>query len=317
MRKFLMASAVALGAFATAATAIAADWTPPGPVKLLIAFRAGGGTDTQARLIAEELENRHGWKVVPEQLTGKGGANLAAAMKDMPNDGTVIGIAVTETYSYNMIAGKRQAYTQADFVPITTTASFQMGLVARTDKGWKSVEDVTAAAKAGETLRFGAMSPKLADLAYLFGKHIGVDWNIVSVKGGKGVMNGLNAGDLDIGWGAGVQTKAVLAGDMVNLVSAMSKPLNISPDAPTLTDLGFDLNAEGYFLFSAPAGLPDAARDTIAKAIGDIVLDESTKANGIINKGFGGPVVIQGAELEAILAKEEADAHELIKLANE
>ena len=82
MKRLLLAGAVALGSMAMAATSIAADWTPPGPIKLLIAFKAGGGTDTQARLIAEELEKRHGWSIQPEQLTGKGGAVLAAAMKE-------------------------------------------------------------------------------------------------------------------------------------------------------------------------------------------------------------------------------------------
>lgn len=317
MRKLIAAGALALGSLAMSVTAMAADWTPPGPIKMLIAFRAGGGTDTQARLIAEELETRHGWKIQPEQLTGKGGAVLAAAMKDMPNDGSVIGIFVTETLGYNMIAGKKQAYSQEDFTPITTTASFQMGLVSLTSKGWKNIDDVVAAAKAGEELRFGAMSPKLADMAYLIGKHYGIDWNIVSVKGGKGVMNGLNAGDLDIGFGAGVQTKAVQAGDMVNLASAMTKRLTISPDAPTLEELGIDLNADGYFLFAAPAGLPDAARETLANAITGIVEDSSTKAHGILTKGFGGVVVINGEELDAVLAKDLADSKALLEAASQ
>lgn len=71
MKRMLIAGAFALGALASGATSALADWTPPGPIKMLIAFRAGGGTDTQARLIAEELEKRHGWKIVPEQLTDR------------------------------------------------------------------------------------------------------------------------------------------------------------------------------------------------------------------------------------------------------
>ena len=314
MKKLFLAAAFALAA---ATAPVQADWTPPGPIKMLIAFKAGGGTDTQARLIAEELEKRHGWKVIPEQLTGKGGAVLAAAMKDMPNDGSVIGIFVTETLGYNMIAGKNQAFEQSDFTPITTTASFQMGLVSLTSKGWKTVDDMVAAAKGGEELRFGAMSPKLADMAYLIGKHYGIDWNIVSVKGGKGVMNGLNAGDLDIGFGAGVQTKAVLAGDMVNLASAMTKRLNISPDAPTLAELGIDLNADGYFMFAAPAGLPAEARTAMANAIGEIVQDPTTQAHEILTKGFGGVTVIQGAELEAVLAKDLEASRALLEAASQ
>ncbi|MCH2076019.1 MAG: hypothetical protein MK180_03905 [Rhodobacteraceae bacterium] len=53
-------------------------------MKLMIALAAGGGADTQARLIAEELEASMGWQFTPEHVTGKGGLNLAAAMKDQP-----------------------------------------------------------------------------------------------------------------------------------------------------------------------------------------------------------------------------------------
>jgi len=52
----LLAAALCLGTV----TAHAADWTPPGPIKLMIAFAAGGGAATQARLIADALEGRHG-----------------------------------------------------------------------------------------------------------------------------------------------------------------------------------------------------------------------------------------------------------------
>ncbi|MEM7683643.1 MAG: tripartite tricarboxylate transporter substrate-binding protein [Pseudomonadota bacterium] len=317
MKLILLAGALVLGVFAQTATGMAADWTPPGPIKMLIAFKAGGGADTQARLIAEELEARKGWKIVPEQLTGKGGAVLAAAMKDMPNDGSVIGIIVTETLGYNMIAGKRQTYKQSDFTPLTTTAGFQMGIVALTSKGYKSWDDVVAAAKGGEQIRFGAMSPRLADIAYLVGKHHGIDFNIVMVKGGKGVMNGLNAGDLDIGWGAGIQTKAVLAGDMINLVSGIGEPLDASPDAPTLQDLGVDLNAGGYFVFAAPSGLPDDARTEISEAIAGIVTDTNTKAGALLAKAFGGAKVIKGSELDALLASDEDAALTLLDQANQ
>lgn len=315
MKKLLTVAVAALGmAFAAPSAVDAAGhgWKPAGPIKMLIGFRAGGGADTQARLIAEELEARHGWKIIPEQLTGKGGANLAEAMKDMPNDGTVIGMAVTETFGYNMVSAKRSAYAQADFAPLTTTAGFQMGVVALTSKGWKSWNDVVAAGKAGEGLRFGAMSPKLADLAYMLGKANGVDFNIVMVKGGKAVMDGLNAGDLDIGWGAGIQAKAVAAGDMINLVSGLSKPLVISPEAPVMADVGVPFNADGYFMFTAPAGLPDEAREALSNAIAEIVNDPSTKVNGMLNKAFGGPVVIAGADLDSMLAADEAAASELI-----
>ncbi|ERL98596.1 hypothetical protein HIMB11_01206 [Rhodobacteraceae bacterium HIMB11] len=317
MFQWLKTGAAALGIVAaTALGAAAEDWKPAGPVKLMIAFAAGGGADTQARLIAEELEATLGWSFIPEQVTGKGGLNLAAAMKSEANDGTVIGMAVTETLGYNM-AASNSGMTPADFTPITTTAGFQMGVVARSDKGWNTMADVVAAAKSGQDIRFGVMSPRLADLAYLLGKAQGVDFNIISVKGGKAVMNGVNAGDMDIGFMAGIQAKGVAAGDLVNLASALKAPLVQTPDAPTFADLGVEFSADGYFMFMGPAGMPDDARAALANAIKGVVENTETKAGGLIKKAFGGASVIMGGDLDAMVASDYASAGDLLKAASE
>ncbi len=292
----------------------AADWTPPGPVKMIIAFAAGGGADTQARLIAEELEARHGWKVIPEQVTGKGGLNAVKALKDAPADGTTIGMIVTETLGYNMASAK--AGKPTDVTSITTTAGTQMAVVALSSKGWKTFGDVIQAAKGGEDIRFGVMTGMLGDLAYVVGKENGVDFNIISVRGGKAVMNGLNAGDMDVGFGAGIQAKAVAAGDMVELASARSEPLINSPDAPLLSEYGVDFVNETAFMFAGPPEMDPAARDAIAAAIADVVNSDG-KANEFITKGFGGPVVIAGSDLEAAVQSSFDSSAELIAAAAE
>lgn len=294
-----------------------AEWAPPGPIKLMIGFKAGGGADTQARLIAEELEARHGWKIIPEQVTGKGGINLARELKEAKNDGTAIGMLVSETLSYNLVVDRRSGLSLKDFTPLTSTASLQLGIVAKTDKGWDSMEDVIYSAKQGNPIRFGAMSPKLADMAYILGKANNINFNIVSTKGGKGTMNGLQAGDLDVGWVSGAQNKAVQVGDMVNLASGIKQPLRISPNAPLLKDLGMPFTADGYFMFIAPAGLPAEARKTLSDAIAEIVTDPSTKAGNMIEKVFMGADVVKGQALDSFLAEDTRAAYQLLKAASE
>lgn len=313
MKKILLSTAVAAATFLGTATGAMADWKPNGPIKLMIAFAAGGGADTIARAVGDELQKRHGWEVQPQQVTGGGGLKLAAAMKGEPNDGTTIGMAVTETYGYNMVANPGAGVSLNDVTPLTTVAGFQMGIVSKADKGWKTIDDVFAAAKAGETIRFGTMSPKLSDLAFLLSEANGVEFNIVEVKGGKAVMNGVNAGDMDLGFMAGIQAKGVAAGDLVNLASALTMPLVQTPDAPLIGERGVPFGADGYFLFAAPAGLDAEARTALTNAIIEIVQDDTTKAGGIIKKAFGGAAVISGADAEALLAKDVKDAAALIK----
>lgn len=301
MKNFVKATAAAAILSVASVTSALADghaWAPNGPIKMMIAFAAGGGADTQARLIAEDIQAATGWDVVPEQVTGKGGVNALVALKDMPADGTAIAMVVTESLGYNAAAAKGAGIAPADFTGLTTTAGFQMAVVAKADKGWTSFDDMIAAAKAGN-LRFGTMTPKLSDLAFLLGDAHGVDFNIVQVRGGRAVMDGVQAGDMDLGFMAGIQSKGVASGDLVNLASALSAPLVQTPDVPTFGDLGVSFSADGYFVFVAPGGMDPAARDAITAAI--VEATGNGKSAGMITKAFGGPVTIQGAELDALL----------------
>ena len=152
----------------------------------------------------------------------------------------MIGMAVTETQGYNM-AVANAGMSPADFTGLTTTAGFQMGAVAPASQGLATFDDMIAAAKAGEPIRFGAMSPCLADLADRLGNAKGVEVNSNAVRGGKAVMDGVNAGDMDVSFMAGLPAKGVAAGDLGNL----SAPLAKTPDTPTFADLGLGFNSDG------------------------------------------------------------------------
>jgi tripartite-type tricarboxylate transporter receptor subunit TctC len=318
MTRFLnRAAAAATAAFLAGTTLVSAqDWEPSGPIRLMIAFAAGGGADTQARLIAEDIEAELGWSFIPEQVTGGGGLNLLNEIRDEPADGSVIGMVVTESLGYNMRAADA-GLTPDMFTPLTTTAGFQMAVVTRADTGWSSFADIVAAAEGGQEIRFGTMSPKLSDLAFLLGDAQGVDFNIVQVRGGRAVMDGVNAGDMDVGFMAGIQAAGVASGDLVNLGSALSVPLNQTPDAPTLADLGVPFHADGYFTFVAPAGLPEDVQAALISAITTAISTEGSQSNALINRAFGGPTIITGDDLGALVADFYDNAGALLEAASE
>jgi tripartite-type tricarboxylate transporter receptor subunit TctC len=268
----------------------------------MIAFRAGGGVDTQARLIAETINAKRGWKIIPENVAGKGGANMARALKKQPSDGLTIGMTVSEGISYSALATRKSGYTPKDFTYLTTTSGTQMALFAKSSRGWKSLADVLAAAKSGKKITVGTMTPRLADANYLINKANGANMVTVMVKGGKGGLNGVVADDLDIAWGAGPQNKGVAAGDLVSLVSGEQKPLKVSPNAPLLSTFGVPYVFGAKFMFVAPKGLSNDAREALTNAIVEAVSDKNTKVNKSINKAFGGPEIIQGKKLDSLMA---------------
>ena len=316
MRKIVKALVAALGLSVSASVALAQDWAPPGPVKLLIAFGAGGGADTQARLIAAALEERFGWEFVPQQVTGKGGLNMLTALSKEPADGTAIGMAVTETLGYNLLVGKTDL-KPGDFTGLSTTAGFQLAIVGQTEDGWETMHDTIKAAKGGKEIRVGVMSPRIADLVYLMEKEHGVKFNTVPYKGGKLVLDAIVAGDVDVGFVAGPQAKGVAAGDLVELASAMNVPLNLTPDAPLLSDLGVDFHATGQFVFIAPGGLAPEGQKAFGDAIEAVVTDPDQKVSQIITRVFGGPMVVKGADLDARLQSDYAASIELLKAVEE
>lgn len=303
---------VAAGVVAFAAPALA-EWQPAGPIKMVIAFRAGGGADTQGRLLAEELEARKGWKIIPENITGKGGSNMANAVKGMANDGSVIGMVVTETFTYTAVANSKAGYKVEDFTYITTTAPTQMGLVVKSDSGMKTMDDVVAMARKKGSLTVATMSPRLEDGAYYVADHFGFKINTVSVKGGKGALNAIVAGDVDIGWVAGIHAKGVAAGDLVNVAAGEEGRLMMSPDAPTMMELGVPFDFGAKFVVVGPAGMPADARAAIAKAIGEVVNDPSSKTHQFIAKAFGPPLVVSGSDLDALITSQVEDNKKMLK----
>lgn len=307
------AFSMSFGLTAGTAAADSHGWKPSGPIKMVIAFAAGGGADTHARLVAEDLQEKLGWEVIPEQITGKGGLNALVALRDMPADGTAIALVVTETLGYSARAAETAGIKPSDFTALTTTAGFQMGIVAKADRGWKNFGDVLAAAKSGEAIRFGAMSPKLVDLAYIIGDANDVEFNIIEVRGGRATLDGVMAGDMDVSFVAGAQSKAVASGQLVNLASALSEPLKQTPDAPLISEFNVSFNANGYFVFVAPAGMPDDARLALTEAIAEATA--TGKASGMISKAFGGNINIKGGDLETLLAAEYEDAGALLEAA--
>lgn len=279
MLRRIAAFMVALGMLAVPA---AAEWQPKGPIKLWIGFGAGGGTDTQGRTLAEELEKLKGWRIIPENKAGGGGTVMAAQLKDVPADGQTIGFAINTTFDFAPLKGGNLSVD--DFTYITTTAGSQMAVLARTDSGWKTLDDMVAAAKGGTKIVWANWGDQVQAGAEVIARHFGIKVNHLRGKGGKSAINALVARDANVGWGGGVQRGLVAAGELVILTSAEDKPLVQAPEGKTLKDYGIDLTLGFQFLLVAPKGMSTEARDAIAGAIAEILSNPESKTAQFIAK---------------------------------
>ncbi|MBW1997570.1 MAG: hypothetical protein JRJ29_06340, partial [Deltaproteobacteria bacterium] len=80
----------------------AEDWAPKGSIKLLIAFGAGGSTDTLGRLVAAQIEEDTGWNIIVENKPGGGGVAMLSGLMNEKPDGLTIGLAVNVPILLNL-----------------------------------------------------------------------------------------------------------------------------------------------------------------------------------------------------------------------
>jgi len=277
--------------------AVAAEWQPDGPIRLLIGFGAGGGTDTQARALVTELSEKEGWDIVPQNVPGAGGAVMAAQLKDEPADGLTLGLALNTTFTFP--TPSNAGFGLEDFTFLTTTAASQTGVLARTDSGWTSLQDMVDAAKAGTRIVWTNYDPLTQLASDVIADHYGIAVNNVMGSGGRSGVDSLVAQDANVAWGGGAQQALVEAGVLTILASAENAPLAQAPDQPTLEDLGMDYNFGFKFVLAAPAGLPEEARTAITDAVAEILDDPQSETAQFIQRQYPpAPVVVSGTALE-------------------
>ncbi|MHC9237203.1 tripartite tricarboxylate transporter substrate binding protein [Pseudooceanicola sp. 502str34] len=284
-----------------------AEWNPDGPIRLWIGYGAGGGTDVQGRTLAKEIEAKRGWQVIPENKAGEDGTVMSAQLKGEEPDGQTLGFAITTTYDFAPMNSDN--LTPEDFTYITTTAGSQMAVLARAESGWTSIEDMAAAAAAGEQIVWANWGTQVEAGAEIVARALGIEVNHLRTKGGRGALNALVSMDANVGWGGGVQKPLVEAGELVILASAENGPVALAPEQPTLKDLGVELNLGYQYIITAPAGMSDEIRDEIAGVVAEILADPESETRQFIEKQYPpAPIVTQGAELrEQILTTYDAN----------
>ncbi len=307
--RILMLALMAIGLLAAPANA---EWKPKGPIKFWIGYGAGGGTDTQARMLAGELKELKGWNIIPENKAGAGGTVMAAQLKNAPKDGHTVGFATNAPFDFGTL--KNDNISIDDFTYITTTAGSQTGILARTDTGWKTLDDMAAAAKSGTKIVWANWGALVEAGSQLVADKLGIEVNHLGVKGGKATVNTLIAKDANVAWGGGVQRPLVAAGEVVILVSAENESLVQAPGGKTLKDYGIEHYFGFTFLLAGPKGMDPEARDAIASAIQEVLSNPNSKTRKFISKQYPpGPVLISGDALEKMLRSNLANNMSLLK----
>ncbi len=266
-RKVLALAAAFMAAGMSVPAAVQAEF-PEKPIKLVVGFRAGGGTDTLATALAKEMEPILGQPVVKEVKAGAGGGKAAASVKTAKPDGYTLVMAVTPTFAFNpAFAPDKTPYTKDDFDYLESVAKAQEAVYARADAPYDTWAEMLAYAKKGNKLTYSAVTPFDKLLTKYVSKKDGVTIKSVPTKGGSGAVKNVLGGHTDLGFSGGAFIKLLEKGEVKVLASLRSERLWSAKDAPTLKELGYPIAFEAHFLIAAPKGVPEDVKAKLINAV--------------------------------------------------
>jgi tripartite-type tricarboxylate transporter receptor subunit TctC len=262
---FLLVGLTPLASFAQA------NW-PAKPIKLIVPFPAGGGTD----IIARELRNKMtstGWNIVVDNKPGSGGNIGVDAAAKSPADGYTLVLGQTSNLAINPTLYSKLPYDpRKDLTPISTVASSPLVLVVAADSPFKTLADVVAAAKAKpDSLNFATSgNGTVAHLAMeLFQREAQVKMTHVPYKGAAQGANDLIGGLVQL-YTSSVPTliNHIRNGRMRAIAVTSATRADDLPEVPTVAESGYKgFEAATWFGVLGPAGLP---KDVVARLNAEI-----------------------------------------------
>jgi tripartite-type tricarboxylate transporter receptor subunit TctC len=267
--RFIAATVVALG---LAAPAIAQDVYPSRPIRIIVPFPPGGGTDILARTVGAKLTESWKLAVVVDNRPGGNtiiGAQLAA---NSSHDGYTLFVAIDSTLAMNPSLYAKLPYDPVkDFAPITLATSMPMVLAVHPRAEANSVKELIALAKAkpGQmSYAHGALPAQVA--GELFKSMARVDMVAVPYKGSSPAITDVVGGSVPVIFDAlGPSMSFIKGGKLKALAVTSGRRSAALPDVPTLAESavpGYDLVTWTGFL--APAG---TSKEIVAKLNGELV----------------------------------------------
>ncbi len=273
---------------------------PAKPIRLIVPFPPGGGTDILSRLVAQKLTEAAHWTVVADNRGGAGGTiGIAEAARAAPT-----GYDMVMGQKDNMVVApwlyKNLSYDPTkDLVAVAHVAYTPVIIVTNANSRFKTLADVVRAAKADpDGLTYG--SPGNGTTIHLAGEIFktaaGIKMRHVPYKGSNAALMDVLAGNVDLLMSSVPSAiSQIKSGKLRPLAVTSAKRSSSFPDVPTVAELGYkDFDVSTWYGLFMPAGTP---KDIVATV------------NAEVNKLLGTPdmkaqIQAQGAEPESMSAEQ-------------
>jgi tripartite-type tricarboxylate transporter receptor subunit TctC len=237
------------------------------PLRLIVPFPAGGGSDIVGRILAQKLGQLSGQQVVVENRAGAGGSiGTEAAVKSAPDGYTVL-LASTSEIAVNPSIYKLSYDPAKDLIPVAMIASTPMVVVTAPSLPVKDVTDLIKYARAKpDDLNVGsAGNGSFTHLAAEYFRSMnGLRWTHVPYKGAPPALSDLAAGRIQVMFSTLPAAMGMIKSNLIKpiAVSAQTRDANL-PEVPTVAESGISgYDVQYWYGIFVPAG---TSRDIVAK----------------------------------------------------
>ncbi|WAI83085.1 MULTISPECIES: Bug family tripartite tricarboxylate transporter substrate binding protein [Achromobacter] len=264
-RRQFMTGAAALGAALVLPTAARAQQDmPAGPVKIVVGFPAGGGTDVLARLLGQKLGVMWNIPVIVENRAGAAGVIAAEQVARQPNDGNTLLMAHVNSHGIAPGLHPKLAYSvEQDFSPIALVGKTPTILIGGASQPAKTLPELVKLCRAqpGKIVFGSAGAGSAQHLALeIFKARAGIDVLHVPYKGSAPLMNDLLGGHVQYCFeGMTTATPLVQSGKVIALAQTLQQRSKSHPNVPTVAEQGYPgFEASIWFGMVGPGKMPDA-----------------------------------------------------------
>ncbi len=248
------------------------------PIRLLVGFPAGAGTDAIARTLGEKLKDQLGAPVVVENRAGAGGQIAAQALKAAPADGHTLLLSHDHTISILPQVVKNPGYNSAtDFVPVAGFATFANVLAVSGGTPAKSLDEylkwVRTQRGGKDTIGVPAPASIPEFLVKMIGTKYKIDVQAAPYRGSAPMTADMLGNQISAGIASVPDFIENHRAGKVRIVATIgAKRQALLPQVPTFTELGFaNLDDLPYYGVFAPVGTPQPVIDRFGDALAKVL----------------------------------------------
>ncbi|EPC01442.1 C4-dicarboxylate ABC transporter substrate-binding protein [Litchfieldella anticariensis FP35 = DSM 16096] len=281
--KILAVSIIASVSAVMASPMVLADYSASNEIKVLQGFKPGGGSDTLAQLTQPYLKELLGVDFVNEYIPGATGAIAWTRLtKQSPKDGGTISITNTPMLMTNYIMNDSITYSIDELTPIANVVTDPGIIVVPSDSPYQTVEDLFQAAEENPgTVTIGNSGVGGDDFfsTIIVEQATGLAFKKVPFQGDGPSATAAMGGKIDASFNnLGNVYGHIQSGSLRALAVFTKERLEMLPDVPTLREKDIDVVAGSSRGYSAPAGIPDEARQELIAAFETLKQDQEFQA---------------------------------------